>query len=36
MKILQIQSTGDEFFLLDNEAAFWNKLQITTGGTYLR
>ncbi|CAF3581131.1 unnamed protein product [Rotaria sp. Silwood1] len=36
MKILQIQSTGDEFFLLDNEAAFWNKLQIATGGTYLR
>ncbi|CAF1690471.1 unnamed protein product, partial [Adineta ricciae] len=35
-KILQIQATGDEFFLLDNEAVFWNDLQIATGGSFLR
>ncbi|CAF0836916.1 unnamed protein product [Adineta ricciae] len=35
-KILQIQSTGDEFFLPDNEAAFWKDLQIATGGSFLR
>ncbi|CAF3515250.1 unnamed protein product [Adineta steineri] len=36
MKILQIQSSGDEFFLPDNEDAFWNDLQVATGGSYLR
>ncbi|CAF3414533.1 unnamed protein product [Rotaria sp. Silwood1] len=36
MKLLQIQSSGDEFFLPDNEDAFWNDLQIATGGSYLR
>ncbi|CAF3739734.1 unnamed protein product [Rotaria magnacalcarata] len=37
IKTLQIQTTGDEFFLLDNEIyAFWKELQLTTGGTYLR
>ncbi|CAF3613982.1 unnamed protein product [Rotaria sp. Silwood1] len=36
VKILQIQSSGDEFFLLDNEDTFWQELQLATGGTYLR
>jgi len=36
MKILQIQSSGDEFFLPDNEDAFWNDLQVATGGSFLR
>jgi len=36
MKILQIQTSGDEFFLPDNEDAFWNDLQIATGGSFLR
>ncbi|UJR29763.1 hypothetical protein I4U23_017311 [Adineta vaga] len=36
MKILQIQATGDEFFLLDNENAFWKDLQDATGGSFLR
>ncbi|CAF1051330.1 unnamed protein product [Rotaria magnacalcarata] len=35
-KILQVQSAGDEFFLLDNEDTFWQELQTVTGGTYLR
>lgn len=36
MRLLQIQSAGDEFFILDNEAAFWPRLQEITGGTFLR
>ncbi|CAF1644495.1 unnamed protein product [Adineta ricciae] len=36
MKILQIQSSGDEFFLPDNEDAFWHDLQVATGGSYIR
>lgn len=36
VKLLQIQSSGDEFFLPDNEDAFWNVLQVATGGSYLR
>ncbi|CAF0973466.1 unnamed protein product [Adineta ricciae] len=36
MKILQIQTGGDEFFLPDNEDAFWTDLQVATGGSYLR
>jgi len=36
MKILQVQSSGDEFFLPDNEDTFWNDLQVATGGSFLR
>ncbi|CAF1002204.1 unnamed protein product [Rotaria sordida] len=36
MKILQIQTGGDEFFLPDNEDAFWYDLQVATGGSFLR
>lgn len=36
MKILQIQTGGDEFFLPDNEDAFWSDLQTATGGSFLR
>lgn len=35
-KILQIQTSGDEFFLPDNEDAFWDQLQTATGGSYIR
>ncbi|CAF1001048.1 unnamed protein product [Adineta steineri] len=36
MKILQIQTGGDEFFLPDNEDAFWGDLQTATGGSFIR
>ncbi|CAF0920128.1 unnamed protein product [Rotaria sordida] len=35
-KIFQLQGAGDEFFLPDSEDFFWNDLQVTTGGSYLR
>ncbi|CAF1622101.1 unnamed protein product [Rotaria magnacalcarata] len=35
-KLLQVQSSGDEFFLPDNEDAFWSDLQTATGGSFLR
>jgi PhoPQ-activated pathogenicity-related protein len=36
MKILSLQTGGDEFFLLDSEYAFWNHLQIATAVAVLR
>jgi PhoPQ-activated pathogenicity-related protein len=36
MKLLQIQASGDELLLPDNEDAFWKQLQVATGGSYLR
>ncbi len=36
MKILSLQTAGDEFFLLDGEFSFWNTMQTATGALLLR
>jgi PhoPQ-activated pathogenicity-related protein len=36
VKLVQIQTGGDEFFLPDNEDTFWTDLQAATGGSFLR
>ena len=36
MQILSLQTSGDEFFLLDGEFSFWNTMENATAGFYLR
>ncbi len=36
MKILSLQTAGDEFFLLDGEFSFWNVMQTATAALLLR
>jgi PhoPQ-activated pathogenicity-related protein len=36
MKILSLQTAGDEFFLLDGEFSFWNTMQTATAALLLR